>query len=190
MKKFLCILLAMFLLFSPAALANNETNHTPEEGTIQEEGIVQQNNQTSTKDQETSSIERQQIKWEAMNEIQIALFIINKQIDYLMGRIEDNDKRIKQMADTYEERLKKEIARNQELTEKYEGKINELEQNIGEYRKNVSQLERDMAIFASESGLYLKIVLGFLVGSIFGIVLAGLLQLWKRGSTSKNKSAS
>ncbi|WP_028307857.1 DUF4515 domain-containing protein [Desulfitibacter alkalitolerans] len=195
MKKFLYILLAMLLLFSPAALANDETNGTPEEGTIQEstnqeESTAQQNNQTSTKDQEASSIERQQIKWEAMNEMQIALFIINKQIDYLMDRIEDNDNRIKQMADTYEERLKKEISRNQELTEKYEEKINELEQNIGEYRSNVSQLERDMAIFASESGLYLKILLGFLAGSIFGVILAGLLQLWKKGSGSKNKSAS
>jgi predicted RNase H-like nuclease (RuvC/YqgF family) len=183
----------MFLLLSPTALTNDEINGSSEVNTVQEssnqeENIVQQNNQTI--EQESADAQKEQIKWEAMNEMQIALFIINKQIDYLMERIEDNDNRITQMADTYEDRLKKEIARNQELTQKYEEKIKELEQDIGAYRNNVSQLERDMAIFASESGLYLKILLGFLVGSIFGIVLAGLLQLWKRGSTSKNKSAS
>lgn len=193
MKKFFCIILTMFLLLSPTALTNDEINGSSEVNTVQEssnqeENIVQQNNQTI--EQESADAQKEQIKWEAMNEMQIALFIINKQIDYLMERIEDNDNRITQMADTYEDRLKKEIARNQELTQKYEEKIKELEQDIGAYRNNVSQLERDMAIFASESGLYLKILLGFLVGSIFGIVLAGLLQLWKRGSTSKNKSAS
>ena len=193
MKKFFCIILTMFLLLSPTALTNDEINGSSEGNTVQEnsnqeENIVQQNNQTIG--QESADAQKEQIKWEAMNEMQIALFIINKQIDYLMERIEDNDNRIIQMADTYEDRLKKEIARNQELTQKYEEKINELEQNIAEYRSNVSQLERDMAIFASESGLYLKILLGFLAGSIFGIIAAGLLQLWKKGAGSKNKSAS
>ncbi|KUO50193.1 MAG: hypothetical protein APF76_10795 [Desulfitibacter sp. BRH_c19] len=194
MNKFLCMLMIMILLFSPVIIAQDETNDITEENITQEEVIPKEESteEESTEEESTptQSNENQIISWEAMNEMQTALFIINKQIDYLMERIEDSDTRIRKITDTYEERLEKEIARNKELAASYEEKIESLEQEIVVHRDNLSQLERDNAIFASESGLYLKILIGFLVGSIFGIVLAGLLQLWKKGKNSKNKSAS
>jgi len=179
----------MTLLFSPVIIAQDETNDIPEENITQEE-VIPEEESTEKESKPTQSSENQIISWEAMTEMQTALFIINKQIDYLMERIEDSDTRIRKNTDTYEERLEKEIARNKELATSYEEKIENLEQEIVVHRDNLSQLERDNAIFASESGLYLKILIGFLVGSIFGILLAGLLQLWKKGKNSKNKSAS
>lgn len=192
-NKFLAMLMIIILLFSPVIMAQDEVG-----GSLEEEEIAQEENtempnpatNSTADDSSNNSTEKQTITWEAMNEMQIALFMINKQIDYLMERIEDSDIRIKAITDTFEERLEKEIARNQELAVGYEDKIKILEEDIVEYRSNISQLERDNAIFASESGLYLKILIGFLAGSIFGIIIAGLLQLWKKGKTSKSKSAS
>ncbi len=188
MNKFLAMLIIIMLLFSPVIMAQDATDNSLEEEEITQEESTEMTNDLTNSTTDNSahySTEKQTITWEAMNEMQIALFMINKQIDYLMERIADSDIRIKAITDTYEERLEKEIARNQELTMGYEEKIKNLEQDIVEYRDNISQLERDNAIFASESGLYLKILIGFLAGSIFGIIIAGLLQLWRKARIQK-----
>ncbi len=181
MKRFLCICVLIVFVFSSFSYAETDnSNQAPEETPVIPVEAAAEGTQNQV-------LKEQVVKWEAMNEMQIALMIISKQIDYLMDRIEDADNRAEHLIRTYEDRLNKEIDRNKTLIADYEEKITSQDTELKTQRDTVSKLERDMAIFASESGLYLKILIGFLAGTLAGVLLSGILGIWKRRGTSKNK---
>lgn len=162
MKKLLCLTVALIVLMSPAA------------------GLAQEQ-------KEPAAVEegQQQVTpvWEKLDQMQMALMLINKQHDYLLARLEEADQRVETLTKTYEERIKKEADRADELEQRYQERMDELETELEEAREQVSLLEKKDAVFNSENGVYLKIAIGFAAGVLAGLVLAQILRLWRAVSS-------
>ncbi|MEW6622040.1 MAG: hypothetical protein AB1420_02730 [Bacillota bacterium] len=172
-------ILIICLALSPLAFGEDETP-APGAGE-QKEATEEQSGQAPM-----SSATQQIIPWGAMNEMQIALMIINKQFDYLMNRVEDSDRRVEQLMDSFEERLKRETDRIKEQVADYEVKTAAQNEEMKAYREQIAKLERDMALFASQSGLYLLILIGFLAGALAGVVLSAIMSsIKRRGNVTK-----
>jgi len=137
--------------------------------------------------QEAPAVEedQQQVvpEWEKLDQMQMALMLINKQHDYLLARLEEADQRIDALTKSYEERIKKEANRADELESRYQERIDGLETELEGAREQVSLLEKKDAVFNSENGVYLKTVIGFAAGVLAGLILAQILRLWRTVSS-------
>ncbi|KKM10509.1 hypothetical protein SY88_12500 [Clostridiales bacterium PH28_bin88] len=127
--------------------------------------------------------------WENLGEMQMALMIINKQFEYLMSRVEDGDERVKKLSDSYEERLQKEVDKVNALTSSFEEKLAQKDAELQSARKEISWLQQQAALFNSKSGVYLKILIGFLAGTLFGLIMSSFLHWWKGRAVQKGLTA-
>ncbi len=134
----------------------------------------------------TTNQSKQVIDYSSMTDMQIAMMLISKQINYLMQQIDEAEGRIGRLTEEYEgrisreeERVSRQIAALEDKVSKLEINIQEKEAELRETEKALHQLEREKAIFISESGLYLKILLGFLAGTVFGGIIGSILHWWK-----------
>jgi len=171
MKKIIAILILLLLLFPVAAFAQEESQ--PSE------------NQLETQPEINKKAEP---NWENLKEMQIALMLISKQYDYLINRLEEADNKIKETAKNYEDRLQREINRTKEIEQKYQDRITQMEAELAEARENISRLERNAAIFNSKNGVYLKMVLSFLVGLAIGFIVASVMRLWRNITSQRQLS--
>ncbi|MDW7674677.1 MAG: hypothetical protein SCK28_09095, partial [Bacillota bacterium] len=87
----------------------------------------------------------------------------------------------------YENRLDKEGERAAIEVDALQERISQLEERLTKKEDELKasetafhKLEKQTAIFISDSGMYLKILLGFLAGTVFGVILGGILSWWKR----------
>ncbi len=52
-------------------------------------------------------------------------------------------------------------------------------------RQEIDKLRNKIAVFNSESGLYLKLVLGFLAALVAGMIINSFLSLYQAGETAR-----
>lgn len=124
-----------------------------------------------------------------LNENQMALLMINNQIEYLMLQIKEKDSQIASANAGFEDRLKKEREEQEKLKAEHSGKIAELENKVSAKeaevevsRQELHALEKRVAAFLGDSGLYLVALIAALAGLILGLILSAILN-WRRNRT-------
>ncbi len=140
-----------------------------------------------------------------LNENQMALLMINNQIEYLMlqirekeNQLKEKDRQISILNAGFEERLAE--ARNEQTALKAEHakEINEMEAKIAAKeaeveagRQELHALEKKVAAFLGDSGLYLVALLAALAGLILGLILSAIFGRRRNvsGAGSGSKSA-
>lgn len=186
MKRILAIFL-LFLLLFPLATVAEDTAPASQKENATENQHKDNKDDKDKKDEngKNATLDDQlQINWQQMNEMQIALIMINRQIDYLMGQIRDNDDRVIEVVNDYEKRIDKERERMQENIAQLNQKLAEKEQELEEARNEIVSLHKKMAIFNSENSVYLTTLLGFLAGIIVGIIGSSFLSFLNRKKQS------
>ncbi len=121
-----------------------------------------------------------------LNENQMALLMINNQIEYLMLQIKEKDTQISTLNAGFEDRLNKEREEQAKLKAEHAGKITELEEKllakdaeVEESRQELHALEKRVAAFLGDSGLYLVALIAALGGLILGLILSSIGN-WRR----------
>ncbi len=124
-----------------------------------------------------------------LNENQMALLMINNQIGYLMTQIQAHGIQTEILFAKHREELAREREKQSNLKEEYLAKVEKLESRLIEKEaavvaaeKKVHELEKKIAVYIGESGLYFKLVLALIVGMIAGLILGGILN-WKKNRT-------
>ena len=140
MKKISAIFLIFCLTLSPVTVAAEEENSSSQKENATENQLIHQ---------------QLPIDWQQMNEMQIALAMINRQIEYLMEQIENDDDRVEAVIVSYEKRLDKERERSEESIAQLNEKLVEKQQQLEEVRKEIVGLNKKMALFTSENSVYL-----------------------------------
>ena len=168
MKK-LIILTLFFMLILPNVV-EAEPTEVPSAETAAASEDLEKNN-----DKQAAGIQQMIINWKNMNEMQIALVLINRQIEYLMGEIEKNADRNAKVIEDYEKRFSEERQRLQ-------GEISDLKQELDKKNEQLEtiraenlELNKRVALYNSENGVYLKIVIGFIAGMVLGVMVNSLL---------------
>lgn len=169
MKRLLSLVFISMLFFPAVVLAEEAAPQAPEAPAAQDVAPAKP----------TEAKVESRVSWENLGEMQMALMIINKQFEYLMSRVEDGDERVKKLSDSYEERLKKEVDKAGAMTSSFEQKLAQKDAELQSAQKEISRLQQQAALFNSESGVYLKIVVGFLAGTLFGLIMGSILHWWK-----------
>ncbi|MGF7186426.1 uncharacterized protein HemX [Desulfitispora alkaliphila] len=136
------------------------------------------------------------VSFENLNEMQMAMTIINKQIDYLKQQIRDKDRHIEELKEENKEQLdaagdryESQIEFLEEKLEEAEGKLEAKESELVAMQDEYNDLLHKNAIFISESGLYLKILIGFIAGTLFGLIVGLMLNWWKRKGTTSGQAS-
>lgn len=121
-----------------------------------------------------------------LNENQMALLMINNQIEYLMLQIKEKDNQINSLNAGFEDRLKQEREELAKLKTEHAGKIAELEEKLlakeGELeagRQELHALEKRVAAFLGDSGIYLVALMAALAGLVLGLILSSIVN-WRR----------
>lgn len=179
MKRLLALIFVLVLLFPGVGRAEDASQQSPAPPAGQETNQVK-----------PEAKAEKQVAWENLGEMQMALMIINKQFEYLMSRVEDGDERVKKLIDSYEQRLKNEVDKAGTLTSSFEQKLAQKDAELQAAQKEISRLQQQAALFNSESGVYLKIVIGFLAGTLFGLLTGSILHWWKGRATHKGITTS
>ncbi len=134
-----------------------------------------------------------------INETQMALLMISRQIEYLMEQNEKTEKQVVELGAQYQKLVDKEIARQKEMREEHaaemellQNKLDEKEVEIsaakaeaGMIQAEVHRLEKLIATYIGESGLYFKLLIALIAGVLFGLILSSILN-WRR---NKNNAA-
>ncbi len=130
-----------------------------------------------------------------LNENQMALLMINNQIEYLMLQIQEKDKQLNTLSDGFEERLQRERAEQAQLKASHaeqlkgmEEKVQAAEANLQASRQELHDLEKRVAAFLGDSGIYLVALIAALVGLILGLILSAILN-WRRQGKSEPQKA-
>ena len=121
-----------------------------------------------------------------LNENQMALLMINNQIGYLMTQIQAHGIHTENLVAKHREELAREQEKQNILKEEQRTKVEKLESRLSEKEaaaiaagEKVHELEKKIAVYIGESGLYLKLVLTLIIGMIAGLILGGILN-WKK----------
>ncbi len=179
MKKILLILLVLLFVFSPTAFSEEI-----EESREDVDHVESEDSQEDVLSGFVPTFRNMDIT--KLNESQMALLMINNQIEYLMSQIEGKDTQIEELNRSTEKRLSEERDFQKELRQEHAEKIEAMENKLSDAENEVQagkdalhELEKQVAIYLGESGLYLKIGIGFIVGIIVGLV-AGMFFSWKK----------
>jgi hypothetical protein len=130
---------------------------------------------------------RTEIPWGQMDDRQIALMIINRQIDYLMGQVEGNHERIAQLQADHEAKLGQVENTNRERLQEIEGKMAEKDNIIVQLQEENRQLERQILLYNNENAVYIKMLLSLLTGIPLGLILGVILRWWKHSQPVKRQ---
>lgn len=121
-----------------------------------------------------------------LNENQMALLMINNQIEYLMLQIKEKDNQISTLNAGFEDRLNKEREEQAKLKAEHAGKITELEEKllakdaeVEASRQELHALEKRVAAFLGDSGIYLVALIAALTGLVLGLILS-FVGNWRR----------
>ena len=172
-KVFTIIFLALLLVMGTVTAFA-----APEEDT--------QPQQEQPKDQITKY---EEFPWWQMDDRQISMMIINRQLEYMLSQIEAGDRRLDQISKTYDERFEREIARNRETIQEYENKMVAKDEALKVAQDEVRALEREIAVFHNESGVYLRMLISLLAGLLLGMILSAILRLGKRKDKAVNTAS-
>jgi predicted RNase H-like nuclease (RuvC/YqgF family) len=124
----------------------------------------------------------------AVNETQMALLMVNRHIEYLIGQNEEKNKQMADLSAQYQKNIEKEINRQQELRDDHrteiellQKKLEEKDAEIGAVQAEVNKaqaeihrMEKNIAIYIGESGLYLKMLVALIAGVLLGFILASI----------------
>ena len=130
-----------------------------------------------------------------LNENQMALLMISSQIEYLMLQIQEKDRQINSMNDSFEERLREERAEQAQLKAGHGEQIKEMEERylakeaeLEASRQELHDLEKRVAAFLGDSSLYLVALISALAGLVLGLILSAILN-WRRHGKSEAQKA-
>ncbi len=135
----------------------------------------------------------------SINETQMALLMISRQIENLMEQNAKTEKQITELSAQYQKLVDKEVARQQEMRIEHAAEIELLQNKLDEKEAEVSaakeeagviqaevhRLEKLIATYIGESGLYLKLLVALIAGVLLGLILSSILN-WRR---NKNNAA-
>jgi len=186
MKKVIILMVLFSLLLVPFAYAAEEQ--------ASDAAVPKENNEKSEASEQASEVidnskadsGELQLNWQDMDEMQIALILIKNQIDYLMDQVEKSNGRINSVISDYENRMEKERERAQESIEEMKAELKQKDQELSQARQEVTDINKKMALFNSENGVYLKILIGFLAGLIVGVVVNTVMSFINRRKQQKS----
>lgn len=187
MKKIILLTLLFLMIFSTVAfLQENEENIER----LEQNNDIEQERENSIG--ETTFLFQdtfRNVDVVKLNENQMALLMINNQIGYLMTQIQAHGIQTENLVLKHREELAREQEKMARLKEEHLATVGKLESRLSEKeavvlaaREKVHELEKKIAVYIGESGLYLKLVLALIVGMIAGLILGGILN-WKKNRT-------
>ena len=181
-KSWALVLLVLFLicLFSVVGVAGAQEDEHQEQGQVAEE------------EKEEPALRSFNLFYGidlgGINETQMALLMVNRHIEYLIEQKEEKKKQLDNLSVQYQKSIEKEIDRQQELRGEYSAEIERLQKEledkdaeigavqaeVNKAQAEVHRLEKNIAIYIGESGLYLKMLLALLAGVLLGLILASI----------------
>lgn len=180
MKRIVMLILILLFLYLPTVGFGEEVE--------QEENTTEPIEAVETQEEQNSIFipTFRNIDVVNLNENQMALLMINNQIEYLMNQIEANDKQVKNLNESFQKRLLEEQENQNKLRQEHVETVKGLEEKIAAKDRELQiakdelhEVEKNVAIYIGESGLYLKILVGFIIGIITGLLLGTVLG-WKK----------
>ncbi len=180
MRKVIILMVLFSLLLVPFAYAAEEQASdaaVPEENSEKSEAPEQASNVIDNNKADSREL---QLNWQEMDDMQIALILIKNQIDYLMDQVEKSNGRINSVISDYENRMEKERERAQASIDEMKAELKQKDEELNLARQEVIDINKKMALFNSESGVYLKILIGFLAGLIVGVVVNTVMTFINR----------
>ncbi len=180
MKRIVMLILILLFLYLPTVGFGEEVE--------QEENTTEPIEAVETQEEQNSIFipTFRNIDVVNLNENQMALLMINNQIEYLMNQIEANDKQVKNLNESFQKRLLEEQENQNKLRQEHVETVKGLEEKIAAKDRELQiakdelhEVEKNVAIYIGESGLYLKILVGFITGIITGLLLGTVLG-WKK----------
>lgn len=195
MKKFFIILLAISLFFITCTAVAEEDSTGNQKQTPGTEKKKAEPGADENGEKSSSPVPRLDVNWQEMNDMQLALAIINRQIEYLMAQVEKNNREItgiieknnENIAAIEEEHVKemeKIKAEKEEEIEKLNKELAEKDRQLADARKEINKLSGRAALFSAENDMVPRLILIFSVGLIAGMVFNSLLLMLRKKNNS------
>ncbi len=200
MKKLLILCIILLLLFSPAYA--QETGEETEEEAVEVEEEARETEAEAPVEEEEAKEDLalftpafRNVDVTQLNENQMALLMINHQIEYLMLQIQDKEAQLREAAGNQEAALQRERDQQEQLKKEHGEKIAQAEEKfaakeaeLAASREELHALEKRVAAFLGDSGLYLVALIAAISGIVIGLILSAILNR-RRGSSAPAKNA-
>lgn len=174
MKKLFIILLIASLFIAPCWVAAEETDSSVEAAGTEENNNTPDKGVGEIAGNGGGSIPKLEVNWQEMQDMQIALAMINRHIEYLMAQVEKNDAQIAAIREEHARELEKAEANKKEEIEKINQKLAEKDRQLDQARDEINKLSSRAALFSAENDMMPRFILVFGAGIVLGMIVNSL----------------